>query len=283
MIRVRILDTLAWILARTPLPVADVLARALAWTWWTVLPVRREVALDNLARALPEVTERGPVLRRMLHDLALGYVEVLHLLRDPAAGRRMVALEGVDRLRASRSAGRGVLVCGGHLGAWDLALLAAGLEPDLPLTCIVREPTDSWAAALVARARRRCGVDTLPPRGSMDQVYRALEAGRIVIFTLDQRVDDGLAVPFLGRPAPTAVSLAAAARRTGCPVHLVHQWREGPGRHRLSVEPALDLAWTDDRNADLWGATVRFSEALAGHVRARPHGWLWLHRRWGRA
>ena len=279
-LHVRVLDALAGLLARIPIPVADALAWALAWAWWTVLPVRRSVALDNLAAALPDLAPRGPVLRRMLHDLALGYLELLRFLRDPDRGRRMVSFEGLDRMREHTREGRGVLACEGHFGAWDLALLAAGLEPALPLTCIVRPPADPWVAALVERARRASGVELLPPRGSRDAVYAALAAGRIVIFTLDQRVGDGLDVPFLGRPARTAASRAAAARRTGCPVFLVHQWREGPGRHRLRVEPAIDLAWTDDRDADLAAATVRFNEALAGLVRARPHGWLWLHRRW---
>lgn len=280
--KARLLDLLAFILARLPMRPASALCWALAWLWWTVVPVRREVARDNIARALPELDpgSHPATLRRSFHDIALGYVELLRFLRDPRAGAAMVRSEGLEPLQRLQREGRPALVLQGHFGAWDLALLAHGRGRGVRLACVVKPPADPWSAALVERARRLCDIDLIPPRGSMERVYTALEAGRIVVFAMDQRFNEGIAAPFLGRPALTATGLAAAARRTGAPVFPAWQWREGPGRHVLRADAALDLTWTDDAEADIARTTVRFNEILGDRIRERPHGWLWLHRRW---
>ncbi len=283
-LRHRALDLLAWCLARTPLELATLGAWSLAWIWWTLLPVRKDVAAANMARAFPELSaaERGRALRRMLHDLALGYVELLRGLHRPERFERMCRAENLELLTERQARGEPCLVLQGHFGSWDLMLLAMGRGRGMDLSCIVKPPADPWSAALVERARQQREVELIPPRHSMERVYRAIEQGRVVIFTMDQRFNEGLELPFLGRPALTATGLAAAARRSRVPVFLVWQWREGTGRHVMHVSPPFQHEWSDDAEADIARATAQYNEALAACIRQRPHGWLWLHKRWKR-
>jgi KDO2-lipid IV(A) lauroyltransferase len=174
------------------------------------------------------------------------------------------------------------LVLQGHFGSFDLVMLAMGRDRGMKLSCIVKAPTEPWSAAFVERARTARGVELIPPRHSMDQAYRALDDGRVVIFSMDQRFNQGIDVPFLGHSALTGTGLAAAARRSRVPVFLVWQHRVGVGRHVMHVSPPIELQWTDDRDADITRATARFNDELGACVRERPHGWLWLHKRWRR-
>lgn len=270
------------VLAHVPLPAAAAGARGLAWLWWTALPVRRDVGLENLARALPALTagERGRILRRMMRDLALGYVELLHFLSRPACRDDMIRLEGQGELVSLLEQGQGVLLLGGHAGSWDLVLLGLGHHAELRSTCVVRPPAHPWVADFIERARRTLDVDLLPPRDCKDRILQLLDQGRTVIFPFDQRQPDAPEVPFFGRPARTAFSLAAFARRTRAPVFLLWQWREGVGCHRVCIDGPIDLEWTEDRQADLRRATRTFNALLEDRIRERPHGWFWLHRRW---
>ncbi len=282
--RHRLLDLMAWTMARTPLWLANLWAWCMAWLWWTLLPVRKAVADSNMARAFPEMgaSQRGGQLRRMIHDLSLGYVELLRALRQPERFDSMVRAENLELLTDRQRQGLPCLVLQGHFGSFDLVMLAMGQGRGMDLSCIVKAPADPWSAALVERARRQRGVELIPPRHCMERVYRDIEAGRVVIFAMDQRFNEGLELPFLGRPGLTGTGLAAAARSSGVPVFLVWQWREGPGRHVMHVSPPFDLQWTEDRDADIARATALFNEALGACVRQRPHGWLWLHKRWRR-
>ncbi len=277
-------DLLVWTLARTPLTLAHLATWCLAWIWWWVLPVRKQVAMVNMAQAFPDfdARTRGRLLRRSVHDIALGYVEMLHFLRDPQGHAWMARTENLELLTDRQRKGEPCLVLQGHFGSWDLVMVSMAQGRGMRLACTVKAPADPWAAALLERVRSELDVALIPPRHGMEQVYRNIEDGRVVIFVMDQRYNEGITVPFMGRPALTAPGLAAAARRTRVPVFLVWQWREGIGRHVMHVSQPLDLSWSDDADADIERAMLVFNQALEGCVRQRPHGWLWLHKRWRR-
>ena len=97
---------------------------------------------------------------------------------------------------------------------------------------------------------------------------------------MDQKMNDGIAARFFGRPAMTAPALAVLALRLRCPV--VPGWVEriGPARFRVTCEPAMPLPDTGDRDADVATLTQAMNDTLERWIRAKPESWLWLHRRW---
>lgn len=231
------------------------------WLWWTLLPVRKRLAISNYQLAFPE---RDPAeLRRAVGEIAAGYVDLLL--------QRWAKLRDVELLRG------GGIALSGHGGAWDLALISAARE--VPVTVFVRTPTNPLAARLIAALRRRGDLELLPPRGSMEAAYKALDRGRVVLFVLDQRHNQGLAVPFFGRPARTSAAFAAMAWRTRAPLFGAWASRGPDGRHQLEIE-RLDWAIPDDRAEAIDALTRRSQRFYEDHIRARPWSWLWLHDRW---
>ncbi|MCK6518533.1 hypothetical protein L6R46_26175, partial [Myxococcota bacterium] len=165
-----ILRALVWLVARTPLGLAWILAWGLAWVWWWVLPVRRAVAVRNLQACFPE-TPPGPALRRMMAELVMGYVELLHHVRKPLPN---LSFEGFEALHARSRAGLGSLVLASHGGAWDLCGLATAQATGIPTTVIAKPPASPAVAALIRELREGGGLELLPPRGSMGRVMEAL-------------------------------------------------------------------------------------------------------------
>lgn len=261
---------LAWLLARVPLPLAWGLCGLAAWIWWAVLPVRRDLARRNLSACFPELAP-GPTLRRTVRELGMGYVELLHHHRRPLPA---VSLEGFELLHARAAAGQGTLVLTGHGGSWDLCGLCTAEQTGIPSAVIAKEPAHPEVRALARQIREAGGLELLPDRGSMPRVLEALREGKVVIFFLDQRHNRGVPLPFLGREAWTATSLARAAAQAQVPVVGVWQWREGLGRHRVRAWPPLELS--GDVLADT-ACMLRFTE---DRIRERPWAWLWLHDRW---
>ena len=268
-----------FVLSWTPLWLVAGGCWIVSWLWWTVLPIRKRVAVTNFRRAFPDANP-GPPLRRMTRGLLLGYAEIVQVLRRPERAPGVVEFRDLDELNARTADGKGTIVAAGHFGSFDLCLMALGKVPGLDVSCIVRAPTQPQVAAFIEQARSVFEVGLIEPRDSSEEIERRLNDGGTVLFVVDQRHRAGIKVPFFGQPALTAPSVVAFARRLGLPVVPAVQWRVGANRHVVQMLPSLDLQWTDDREADLRMGLASIHAAFESHIRSQPHGWLWWHRRW---
>jgi len=97
---------------------------------------------------------------------------------------------------------------------------------------------------------------------------------------VDQKMNDGIAAPFFGRPAMTAPALAMFARHFDLPVIPVRVVRVAPARFRLICEAPMHFPRTEARDADILRITTTVNATLERWVRHDPAAWLWLHRRW---
>jgi KDO2-lipid IV(A) lauroyltransferase len=203
--------------------------------------------------------------------MVLGYAE---LLRESRKATLEFDFQGFEPLIERAAAGQGSLVLTGHGGAWELIALASARELRLPITLIVRRPTSASAERMMERLRCSAGLEMLPPEGSFFAASRALAAGRVVVFLLDQRHNQGIAVPFFGRPALTSKGLALLAKRSGLPVFGAWAFREGVGRHRFVLSEPFSL------QGEVQADTALFMAFTEARIRERPAHWLWLHARW---
>ncbi len=262
---------LLFVLGRLPLGVANGLAWLIAWVWWTLLPVRRGVAVQNVRRAFPDWSSARvrATLTSMLHNIVLGYIE---LLVSERTGVSMVEAVGVERLQP------GSILLAGHGGSWDIALLA--LSDATPTALFLKPPAVPWARAQIAALRERHGLLGLSTGSTLSDGYAALHSGRALLFIQDQRFNKGIASPFFGVSCRTSTGFAVSVLRTGRPVYGVWQQRLGVGRHRFWIEPFSIPARTGDHALDVQTLTDAANAWYADRIREQPAGWLWLHDRW---
>ncbi|MBF0307856.1 MAG: lysophospholipid acyltransferase family protein, partial [Alphaproteobacteria bacterium] len=194
--------------------------------------------------------------------------------------RERVEVVGTEHLLAVRDDGRPGLLFSAHLGNWEVLAGCASLL-DLPLALVYRAANNPHVERLYREGRSDLGGEYLPKgaegaRGALS----ALRAGRHLGMLVDQKMNDGIAVPFFGRPAMTAPALAQFALRLRCPVLPARVERLEGARFRIVVEPPLALPDSGDRKADVLALMTTVNARLEGWIRERPEQWLWLHRRW---
>jgi KDO2-lipid IV(A) lauroyltransferase len=107
-----------------------------------------------------------------------------------------------------------------------------------------------------------------------------LRRGAHLALLADQKLNDGIAVPFFGRPAMTAPALALLALRFDCTVLPARVERLRGAHFRLTLYPPLELPRSGDRDADVAALMERVNRTLEGWIRERPEQWFWLHNRW---
>ena len=194
----------------------------------------------------------------------------------------MVVHDGLENYLEGLRRARGVIFMTAHLGAWELSSFAHAIC-GYPLKFVVRPIDNALVEALVSRYRMRSGNVPIRRKSAARDILGALRRNEAVGILFDQNTTrgEGVFVDFFGIPAATTPAIARFALSTGAavvPGFLI--WEEHTGKHRLRLDPPVDLVNTGDRSRDVIENTRIFNRILEDYVRRYPDQWLWIHRRW---
>ncbi|MGH7060567.1 MAG: lauroyl acyltransferase, partial [Stellaceae bacterium] len=236
----------------------------------------------NLRRALPELseTEIARIVAGMWDNLGRVAAELPHLQRirvfEPG-GR--VETHGFEHIERAVAAGRRMIVFSGHIANWEIGSLA-GVQYGISVAQIYRAANNPLVDRLIARLRG--DRDEFIPKGAVAarRAIAALNRGVHLGLLADQKMNDGIAVPFFGRPAMTSSALAFLALRFDCDVFPLRVERLAGAHFRVTVSAPLPLPRSGDRHADAAALMAAVNATLEAWIRDRPDLWLWLHRRW---
>jgi Kdo2-lipid IVA lauroyltransferase/acyltransferase len=247
------------------------------------LPITRRAG-RNLRRALPELDDAAAArtLRAMWDNFGRMLGEYPHndaITRDAGRGGR-VEIVGEEHIAAIRQSGGPCLLFSGHFANFEIfakSCAAAGMG----YAQVYRAPNNPLVGRLLMRLRR-LPPDAIMPKGAAGarKALAVLKQGGRVGMLTDQKMNDGIPVPFFGREAMTAPAVAQLALRFRCPVVPVRMERLGGCRFRMTFHAPLNLPDSGDRHADIAAMMAGINRILEGWIRERPGEWLWLHRRW---
>jgi KDO2-lipid IV(A) lauroyltransferase len=264
-----------------PLDSASALGGALARHIGPRLGISK-LARRNISRAFPELseTEIARVIARMWNNLGRVAAEYPHLRKigvfEPG-GR--VETHGFEHVHLAVAAKRRMIFFSGHIANWEIAALAA-VQYGISVAQIYRAANNPLVDHMIARFRGDRGE--FIPKGPVAarRAIAALRCGTHLTMLADQKMNDGISVPFFGRPAMTAPALAVLALRFDCDVLPVRVERLDGARFRLTVFPPLPLSRSGEPHAEAAALMARVNATLEAWIRDRPEQWLWLHRRW---
>jgi len=157
----------------------------------------------------------------------------------------------------------------------------------LPVSGFYRAASNPRTDAVIQSLREKAlgrGVTMFAkgPEGARAALLHLRRGGSLGLL-VDQKMNDGIAVPFFGRIAMTAPALARFALRFHMPIVPIRVIRLGPARFRLVCEAPLGIALTGDGTADTYAISLAMNATLERWIREEPASWLWLHRRWPKA
>jgi len=271
------------IFALLPVARASDLGGAIARAIGPWLPVSA-TARRNLEAAFPDLTPPAiaAIVRAMWENLGRTAAEYAHLgafdCYAPGGRVDVIGAEVIDRLRDDGKPG---IFFGIHQANWEILALAA-TQRGVPLDQVYRAANNPYVDSLFqgVRARALRGRHVKKGAAGARAMIKALKDGGHLAMLIDQKQNDGIAVPFFGRPAMTAPAIAQLALKYDCPVVPARIERLGGARFRMTVLPPLAFVKSGDTEADIVAAMTAINALIEGWIRARPAEWLWLHRRW---
>jgi Kdo2-lipid IVA lauroyltransferase/acyltransferase len=265
---------------RLPLSTGRAFGRALGSLAWHVARRERRKALDNIAAALPELSdaERRRIIRDMFRHLGMTLFEIGWLPNVTLENRSATStIEGLDRLNDLVAQGKSVVTFTGHCGNWEWLAWCTGLE--LPVTALQRERSEEGLNRFITDLRSRVGIRTIDrgSAGAARELIQALRKPGVLAFLIDQNIRaESAKVPFFGRPALTPIGPAKLAIRGGAWIAIGFIERGANGMQRIRfLEP-----FETKRDDDPIELTARITRHIEEQIRRVPEQWVWMHERW---
>ena len=193
------------------------------------------LAERNLRLAFPHMaeTERERLLREQWDNLGRTFFEFPLADRlTPERGR--VEVQGMERLQALASTGKGAVLVSGHFANWEVmaaVIVASGLDCRITY----RAANNPYFDRRIIEGRARYGVKLFAPKGGAGSrdLLKTLQDGQSVAFLNDQKFNGG------SPPPSSGIWRTQRARR--------HGWRSASAARyspcRCSACPRRALGW----------------------------------------
>ena len=241
-------------------------------------------ARASLAAAYPQMAseEREQIIRDMWDNLGRTIAEYAHLQNLSIRGEKpRIEIAGLENYARAAAAGKGIIFISAHFANWEVMPFAAtqyGVEGSEVYRPVNNPFVDRW----LVRQRQKCGPKEQIAKGAHGtrRIFTLLRAGKAIFMLVDQKTNEGLAVPFFGRDAMTTPAPAALALKLGAVLVPVSNERLGGARFRMTAHPTIEFESSGDHARDVLALTTRINEEIERCVRYRPSQWLWIHRRW---
>lgn len=246
------------------------------------LPFTRHLR-TNTALLFPTLSEsdRNRLVRRMLWNVGRTFAEYPHLEELTNPDKSWVTIKGWDIYDEIRRDGRPAIFVSGHLANWELTA-GSGARRGMPVTVVYAARRGEWLDRRVHRYRKvmQCG---LTARGDAARpIVKRLMHKECIGLIVDQRADDGVMVPFFGRPAPTTSAPARLAIKFDAVIVPVECRRIEGTRFEITLHRPIRPE--DYRHAPdpIYAITVQMNQCVEAWIRAHPQDWLCRRRRWAK-
>lgn len=245
-------------------------------------PVRR--ARENLKLAYPQKTdaEIDKIVLAMCDNLGRSIGEYPNLDRISISGADpRIAVTGTEFPSAVVAARKPLIFFSGHLANWEMMAIGS-FQCGFPGGTVYRPPNNPLVDRWIADQRAKCGSKELIAKGSqgVKRMFTFLRRNLPVYMLVDQKTNEGIAVPFFGRLAMTTPAPAALALKLDAALVPISLRRTGGARFHMQYHPPLTFERTGDHDADILVLTTKINAEIERMVREEPSQWLWVHRRW---
>ncbi|MBF0401867.1 MAG: lysophospholipid acyltransferase family protein [Magnetococcales bacterium] len=218
-------------------------------------------------------TQRRQLARMAFENILCSHLDGMR--QDPFQWAESQPEQSFQPLSDAFQQGRGLIVCGIHLGAWEVGLkqfAALGF----PIHVVYRHANNPLSERVFMEARAAYGVRWIR-RDDPRQILRVLQKKEILVLMTDiNQRQDGIVAPFLGIPARCPAGAARLSRRFQVPLVPMVCLRAAPGqifvRSAAAIEPSTC--------ADEVSLTGRINASFEEWIHTYAEQYNWLHARW---
>lgn len=243
-------------------------------------------ANNNLLYIWPKISDRKrkTICLKMWKNLGKNFGEFIYLHRgDPLDSDNVK----IHRLKETKSLvdkniklKKGVIFFSAHFGNWELGPYIIN-KLNVDLMGIYRKSNNTCIDRLIQRYRNK--NTNYVPKGDLGakKSFLWLRKGKSLALLMDQKLNEGMSVNFLGKPANTATAIAELALRMNLDIIPIKIIRNKNDSHEIyflkKIKHPNDTLSHEKKVKNI---LIQINTHLSEWITKDPEQWLWLHRRW---
>lgn len=245
---------------------------------------RLKMAAANVQECLGVDAKRArQIAEDSLHRFGRMVVEVLRFpLLNKDNIHELVQVEGLEYLERAYAEDKGVIMCTGHYGNWELLGATVALH-GYPMLSITRKQNNSYMDKAINEFRQMVGQKVTYNRGGhgLLAISRMLKEKHLLGVLYDQDTnDDGVEIELFGKRSIIPLGAAALSRIYGSPILPIFLHNNDDGTCTAKIYPPLYTPRTKDKQQDFYDVTKKLVDVLEQEITAHPEMWFWVHDRW---
>lgn len=229
-------------------------------------------ARTNLKLCFPEFSENK--IKRIVIEMwdnlgrILGEFAHWHRIDDKEYNRRVKLKTSIKKL-PKRS-----MVLSGHFGNFELGVRFCSKLADR-VNLVYRPANNPFINHLINSNREKNKVFLLTKgKSGLKQLLTALSNGDIIGMMIDQKMNDGVEVPFFNLPVKATNLPAKLAIKYNIPIYMGKVQRTKGAYYEVEL---MKINLNKDDN--ITSLTARINRVLEEWIKNTPQQWFWIHRR----
>lgn len=201
---------------------------------------------------------------------------------DSAELDKRVKVIGLEKVEAFQKMNQPFMLFLGHQANWDFVIRKINdIYPKFGIT--YRAANNPYVDKRILKERANDTSITMIAKGpsGAKSIIRAIKSGASIAMLVDQKMNNGIEVPFFGFPAMTAVALARLSLQYKYPIVPLQIVRIGKSSNfELILHDPLEPSITKDNEKDCYNIMLEVNKTLEQWIREKPEQWFWFHNRW---
>ena len=190
-------------------------------------------------------------------------------------------LNGLKYLEEIKKSNEPVIFYSGHFANFEL--MAMELDKfGIKCATIYRPLNNFFLNPLMEYLRMKYICPNQIPKGRMGmrEIIYKIKNGYSLALMVDQRVGEGLKIPFFNQSAQTTTIPAQLALKYDCKLVPISLKRVGDINFEMTVHEPYKIQKTEDADQNTKNITLEINQIIEKMITNNPTQWLWSHNRW---
>jgi KDO2-lipid IV(A) lauroyltransferase len=259
-------------------------ASVLAFVFFYIIRIRKEVVLENLRLAFPEYRKEKIKLIAYQNFISV-CITLVEILALPWIKKEQVnnilLFENPELLTAKFKEGNGLIVLSGHFGNWEYLATLGAYILQVKFHVVVKPQRNPFVDRWMNNYRTKWNNEVIPLGPSIRNVYSVLIKKGILAMVADQRgPEESIKLEFFGRKTSVYTGPAILSLKSNAPLIFGIAIRQKDFSYKIFINEISRDNLPEDYDEKVKVLSERIIRHLENIIRQYPEQWLWMHKRW---